>query len=86
MSVALTAFDFNDLSPIIMPTILANSMGKMFLAAVCTHHEMFWDEIVVGAPSVAPAFGNLPLWKRRHRFTPLYLHKNACQRGRRKSL
>lgn len=62
----LRALDFNNLTAVVVPTIGAYTVRKMFITAVCAGDEMAGLKCVMRSPSVAPSFRDLPLRKGWH--------------------
>jgi hypothetical protein len=55
-------FDFDDLTALMIATILADNMWQLHLAAVIADNQVQWLKLVMLAPAAASSFGQLALW------------------------
>jgi hypothetical protein len=55
-------FDFDDLTALMIATILAYSMWQLHLAAVIADNQVQWLKLVVLAPAAASSLRQLALW------------------------
>jgi hypothetical protein len=62
----LASLDFDDFSAGVMPTVGADTMGKMFIAAVRTGNQVARFERVMGASAIATTFRYFSFREWRH--------------------